>query len=113
MLAAYELPLAGPGALPGGVGGPAAGALALAAPPTSELDLVGVGVGVAPSTPGLLLCKGHTQGGHKEMSSIWAGPKVSSYTSDRFERKRQNAGGAGSPWLCTAVRLEQNYTLMI
>ncbi len=60
MLAAYELSLAGPGALPGGVGGPAAGALALAAPPTTELDhLVGVGVGVAPSAPGLLLCNGH------------------------------------------------------
>ncbi len=60
MLAAYELALAGPGALPGGVGGPAPGAFALAAPPTTELDhLVGVGVGVAPSAPGLLLCKGH------------------------------------------------------
>jgi hypothetical protein len=55
MLAAYELPLAGPGALPGGVGGPAAGALTLAALPTTELDLVGVGVGVALSAPGLLL----------------------------------------------------------
>jgi hypothetical protein len=55
MLAAYELALAGPGALPGGVGGPAAGALTLAAPPTTELDLVGVGVGVALSAPGLLL----------------------------------------------------------
>jgi hypothetical protein len=56
MLAAYELSLAGPGALPGGVGGPAPGALTLAAPPTTELDhLVGVRVGVAPSAPGLLL----------------------------------------------------------
>ncbi len=70
MLAAYELPLAGPGALPGGVGGPAPGALALAAPPTTELHLVGVGVGVAPSAPGLLLCKGHFEG-HKEMPSVF------------------------------------------
>jgi hypothetical protein len=72
MLAAYELPLAGPGALPGGVGGPAAGTLALAAPPTTELDhLVGVRVGVAPSAPGLLL-QGSYPGSHKDMSSIWA-----------------------------------------
>jgi hypothetical protein len=33
--------------------------------------------------------------------------------SDTFERKRQNAGGAGYHSLCTAVRMESNYTLMI
>jgi hypothetical protein len=91
MLAAYELPLAGPGALPGGVGGPAPGALALAAPPTTELDhLVGVGVGVAPSAPGLLL-----QGVIKRCRLFGL------YMSERLERKRQNARGAGSHWLRT------------
>ncbi len=83
MLAAYELPLAGPGALPGGVGGPAPGALTLAAPPTTELHLVGVGVGVAPSAPGLLLCKGHAQWGHKDMSSVFCWPLAPSYMGGR------------------------------
>jgi hypothetical protein len=85
MVAAYELALAGPGALPGGVGGPAAGALALAAPPTTELDLVGVGVGVAPSAPGLLLQGSYTQGVTLRCRLFGL------YMSEKLERKRQNA----------------------
>jgi hypothetical protein len=107
MLAAYELALAGPGALPGGVGGPAAGALALAAPPTTELDLVGVGVGVAPSAPGLLLqgSQGVTYLGY---------PIAPSYTVlykrelEIREEEGGRGGGEGSHWLCTAARLKPN-----
>ncbi len=33
--------------------------------------------------------------------------------SDRLERKRQNADGNVYRWLCIAVRMEPNLTLMI
>ncbi len=43
--------------------------------------------------------------GQKEMSSSWADQYR---VSDILERKRQNAGGADSLGLCTALRMEPN-----
>jgi hypothetical protein len=96
MLAAYELPLAGPGALPGGVGGPAAGALALAAPPTPELDLVGVGVGVALSAPGLLLQGSCPGGGGSQRDVVCFLLAISVLVYEREIREKETeCGGCG------------------
>ncbi len=40
-------------------------------------------------------------------------PIATSYMSEILESKRQNAGGAGYHWLCTAVRMEPNQSMMI
>ncbi len=50
-------------------------------------------------------CCGPCRGSQRDVVFLGR-PIETSYMSDILERKRQNAGVAGSHWLCTAVRME-------